>query len=133
MTYGLSTKVAMGFTDALAATRKQLAAEGFGVLTEIDMAAALKTKLDAEITPHVILGACRPQLAYAAVQAEPSIGLLLPCNVVVRAADAQTTIVEVIDPSVMVDLTENPAMQIVADEARERLGRALEALTKAAQ
>ena len=133
MTYGLSTKVAMGFADALAATREKFVVFKVAVLTEIDMAATLKTKLDVEITPHVILGACRPQLAYAAVQAEPSIGLLLPCNVVVRAVDAQTTIVEVIDPSVMVDLTENPAMQSVADEARERLGRALETLTKAAQ
>ncbi len=105
-----------------------MAENGFGVLTEIDMRATLKTKLDVEIRQQVILGACRPPLAYAALQAEPSIGMLLPCNVVVRALDESTTVVETLDPEEMVSLTNNPKLAPVADEARVRLIAALESL-----
>ncbi|HET8987044.1 MAG TPA: DUF302 domain-containing protein [Humibacillus sp.] len=129
MHYALSTTVAAGFDETLAATRAQLAEVGFGVLTEIDMAATLKAKLDVDIPPQVVLGACRPPLAHAALQAEPSIGLLLPCNVVVRAADEGHTVVEAIDPSSMVRITGNDGLADVAADARERLGRALESLT----
>ena len=129
MHYALSTTVAAGFDETHAATRAQLAEVGFGVLTEIDLAGTLKTKLDVDIPAQVVLGACRPPLAHAALQAEPSIGLLLPCNVVVRAADDGHTIVEAMDPGAMVAITGNDALLEVATDARERLARALESLT----
>ena len=103
--------------------------QGFGVLSEIDLAATLKAKIGAEVAPQVILGACRPPLAHAAIQAEPSIGLLLPCNVVVRAVDDATTLVEAMDPDVMVTLTGNDALAEVARDARQRLSAALASLT----
>ena len=114
MGYALSTTVNGPFDETLAATREALAAQGFGVLTEIDMAGTLKKELDVDIPPHVILGACNPPNAYKAVQAEPSIGVLLPCNVVVRSAADGTTIVEAIDPATMHELTGNAAMKDVA-------------------
>jgi uncharacterized protein (DUF302 family) len=129
MGYALSTTVRRPFADVLEATRTALADQGFGVLTEIDLAATLKAKIDAEIPPQVILGACRPPLAHAAVQAEPSVGLLLPCNVVVRAVDEGTTLVEAMDPQVMVTLTGNDDLAPVAADAGARLGAALTALT----
>ncbi len=129
MSYALTASVSQPFEATLEATRAALADEGFGVLTEIDLAATLKAKIDADIPAQVILGACRPPLAYAAVRAEPSIGLLLPCNVVVRALDDNTTIVEALDPKIMVTLTRNENMVNVAADARDRLTAALEALT----
>ena len=129
MSYALSTTVNQPFAPTLEATRSALADQGFGVLTEIDLTATLKAKLDGDIPAQVILGACRPPLAYAAVQAEPSIGLLLPCNVVVRAIDDTTTVVEAMDPEVMVTLTGNEKLAPVAADARERLTAALAALT----
>jgi uncharacterized protein (DUF302 family) len=126
--YALSATVERPFADTLEATRQALVQQGFGVLTEIDLAATLKTKLDVDLPPQVILGACRPPLAYAAIQAEPSIGLLLPCNVVVRAAGDTTTLVEAMDPEAMVTLTANDELQGVADEARTLLAAALENL-----
>lgn len=128
MSYALTTTVDQGFDETVAATKERLAAEGFGVLTEIDMAGTLKAKLDVDVPPQVILGACRPPLAHAALQAEPSIGLLLPCNVVVRSLDDDHTMVEAMDPDIMKQLTANPGLDAVAAEARERLGRALAAL-----
>ena len=132
MDYTLTTTVDADFDATLTATRAQLAEVGFGVLTEIDLAATLKTKLDVDIAPQVILGACRPPLAYAALEAEPSIGVLLPCNVVVRALGTGRTIVEAMDPATMVELTGNDQLADVAADARERLGRALEALARPA-
>ncbi|MEO8556894.1 MAG: DUF302 domain-containing protein [Actinomycetota bacterium] len=129
MSYALTTTVARPFADTLAAARASLADQGFGILTEIDMQATLKAKLDVDIPPQVIFGACRPPLAYSALQVEPSIGLLLPCNVVVRALDDDTTVVEAIDPQIMVALTGNDALSLVADEAGQRLAAALDALT----
>jgi uncharacterized protein (DUF302 family) len=129
MGYALSTTVGRPFTDVLEDTRTALADQGFGVLTEIDLAATLKAKLDVEVPAQVILGACRPPLAHAAIQAEPSIGLLLPCNVVVRAVDDQTTVVEAMDPEVMVTVTHNDALAPVASDAGERLSAALRALS----
>jgi uncharacterized protein (DUF302 family) len=131
MSYALTTTVRSPFADALAATRASLTDQGFGILTEIDLQATLKAKLDADIPPQVILGACRPPLAYAALASEPSAGLLLPCNVVIRAADDETTIVEALDPQVIVSLTQNDALSPVADEVGQRLAAALATVTQA--
>jgi uncharacterized protein (DUF302 family) len=128
--YAITAAVRGSFDDVLAATRQALAHQGFGVLTEIDIRATLKAKLDVDVEPQVILGACRPPLAHAALQAEPSVGLLLPCNVVVRAVDDDTTLVEALDPAVMVSLTGNEALAPVATEAGQRLAAALDALTR---
>ena len=127
--YALSTSVPRSFDETVTATREALVEQGFGVLTEIDIKATLKAKLDVDVADQVILGACRPPLAYASLQAEPSIGLLLPCNVVVRSVDASTTLVEAVNPQTMVALTDNGALQAVADEATERLTAALATLT----
>ena len=129
MGYALSVTVRQPFAEVLDATRSALSDQGFGILTEIDLAATLKEKLDADIAPQVILGACRPPLAQAALEAEPSIGLLLPCNVVVRSVDEGSTLVEAMDPAVMVTLTRNENLTGVATDARERLTAALAALT----
>lgn len=129
MGYALSTTVDRPFQQTLAAVREALQQQGFGVLTEIDLKATLKAKLDVDVEPQVILGACRPPLAHAALQAEPSVGLLLPCNVVVRASGAESTVVEALDPATMVDLTGNEALSDVATDAKGRLQAALEALT----
>lgn len=128
MGYALSTTVDQPFEQTLAATRSALAHQGFGVLTEIDLAATLKDKICADLPAQVILGACRPPLAHAALLAEPSIGLLLPCNVVVRALADGETLVEAMDPAVMVTMTGNEALSDVANEARELLTNALVAL-----
>ena len=129
MGYALSTTVDRPFEQTLGAVREALRQQGFGVLTEIDLKATLKAKLDVDVEPQVILGACRPPLAHAALQAEPSVGLLLPCNVVVRASGAESTVVEALDPATMVDLTGNEALSDVATDAKGRLQAALEALT----
>jgi uncharacterized protein (DUF302 family) len=128
MSYALSTTIHKPFDESLAATREALVAHGFGVLTEIDMAATLKKKLGVDIAPQVILGACNPPTAYEAIQAEESIGLLLPCNVVVRSVDAGTTTVEAIDPETMHQLTGNDAMRPVAQRIGGMLQAALDSL-----
>ena len=132
MGYALTTIVDKGFEDTLQATRAALSEQGFGILTEINLKATLKAKIDADIAPQVILGACRPTLAHAAIQAEPSIGLLLPCTVVVRALAEHRTAVEAMDPAIMVQLTGNDALSGVADEASTRLRAALTSLGAAA-
>lgn len=129
MNYAITTTVEQSYDTAVAQVRAALADQGFGVLTEIDLQATMKAKLDADIAPQVILGACRPPLALAALRAEPSIGLLLPCNVVVRALDDTTTAVDAVDPQTMVSMTDNPALQGVADDASRRLRAALESVT----
>ena len=129
MGYAISTTVEQPYANVLDRVREALADQGFGVLTEIDIQATMKAKLDVDVAPQIILGACRPPLAHAALQAEPSIGLLLPCNVVVRSLDEQTTIVEAVDPQTMVAMTDNPALQGVADDASGRLTAALDSLT----
>jgi uncharacterized protein (DUF302 family) len=126
VSYGTSTVVGLPFGETVAAIRDALAEQGFGVLTEIDMAATMKAKLDVDLPPQVILGACNPPLAYRALQAEPSIGLLLPCNVVVRTVDAEHTMVETLDPRVMVTITGNPALAEVADDAATRMATVLD-------
>ncbi len=128
MTYALHTTLAQPYATAVDQVRTALAEQGFGVLTEIDLQATLKAKLDVDIAPQVILGACRPPLAHAALQAEPAIGLLLPCNVVVRALDDTSTAVDAVDPQTMVAMTDNPALQAVSDDATTRLRAALTSL-----
>lgn len=129
MSYALSTTTERPFADALTAVREALAAQGFGVLTEIDLAATLKAKLDVDIAPQIILGACNPVLANEALGTEPQIGLLLPCNVVVRAGDNGRTVVEAVDPDVLVQLSGNDALQRVARDAGTRLRAALAAVS----
>jgi uncharacterized protein (DUF302 family) len=130
MDYTLSTTLAMAYDDAVAATREALADQGFGILTEIDLAATMKAKLDVDLPPQVILGACRPPLAYEAIQVDPSIAAVLPCNVVVRTIDEGTTVVEAFDPAVMMGMSDQPALGRVAADARQRITAALAALTQ---
>jgi uncharacterized protein (DUF302 family) len=131
MGYALSRTVNRPFDDTIADVRAALQDQGFGVLTEIDLKATLKAKLDVDIEPQVILGACRPPLAHAALQAEPSIGLLLPCNVVVRGTGSDQTVVEALDPATMVDLTGNEDLNQVATDAKTRLEAALDTVAGA--
>lgn len=131
MDIALSTTTTLTFDDAVAATRAALAEHGFGVLTEIDVQATMKAKLDADMEPYLILGACNPPLAHQALGVDPSIGLLLPCNVVVRRADG-VTVVQAMDPQLLVDVMHEPALKAVADEAAQRLSNALALLPKAA-
>ena len=128
MTYGTTVTLDRPFAETVDRVREELKAEGFGVLTEIDMTSTMRSKLGEEMEDYVILGACNPPLAHAALQADRSIGLLLPCNVVVRAADSGT-VVEALDPQIMVSLSDNPELKAVADDAAARLGRVLERLS----
>lgn len=128
MSYGITTTLDQPFEETLEAVRVALTAQGFGILTEIDMAATMKAKLDVDIAPQVILGACNPPLAHRALQVEESIGLLLPCNLVVRAVGAGRTTVEALDPKVMVTVTGNDELRSVAADAASRLKAALRSL-----
>ena len=124
MEIALSTTTTLSFDDAVAQVREALAEQGFGVHTEIDVQATLKARLDVDVEPYLILGACNPPLAHRALQLEPTIGLLLPCNVVVRVASGVTH-VQAMDPQLMVTVIDKPGLQTVADEAGERLRRVL--------
>ena len=128
MTYGTSITVDAPFADAVARVRAALATQGFGVLTEIDVTATLEAKLGEHIEDYIILGACNPPFAHQALEVDRSIGLLLPCNVVVRAGSAGT-IVEALDPQVMVTLTGRAELKPVADAVAGRLAAALAELT----
>ena len=124
--YGIGTTVNMSYTEAVERTRAALAAEGFGILSEIDIAATLKKKLDVEFRPYVILGACNPPLAFRALSAERDIGLLLPCNVVVYAADEPgRSVITAMDPVEALQLTGNTDIRSIAEEVRARLERVL--------
>jgi uncharacterized protein (DUF302 family) len=113
------------YAEAVERVRGALADQGFGILTEIDLKATLKSKLDVDVPPQIILGACRPALAYEALSVDPSIAAVLPCNVVVRAVDETTTIVEAFDPDAMMGLADNAALHTVATDAKQRLTAAL--------
>ena len=106
--------------------------EGFGILTEIDVAATLKAKLGLERSPYLILGACNPGLAHGALEIDPSIGALLPCNVVLRESESSGTIVEIIDPVAALGIAGSPGIAPVATEAAERLRRVLDGVVSAA-
>ena len=129
--YTLTRTVGLPYEAAVERVRDALSEQGFGILTEIDIAATLKKKLDVDVDPQIILGACRPQLAHQALQAEASVAALLPCNVVVRGIDASSSVVEAVDPQTMVTLTGNGDLASVADDAGTRLGDALDALPPA--
>lgn len=126
--FTITTTINQSYDDTVAAVREALGDQGFGVLTEIDLQATLKEKLDVDIAPQLILGACRPPLAYEAIQAEPSIAAVLPCNVVVRALDHDATLVEAFDPDAMMGLADNSALHTIAGDAKERLVAAFAAL-----
>lgn len=126
--YGITKRLAKtSLTDARARVTEALKAEGFGVLTEIDVQTTLKNKIGADIEPYVILGACNPKLAHRAIAAEPGIGLLLPCNVVLTA-DGNDTVVSAASPRVMFEVTKaTNELDAIASEAEERLRRAIAA------
>ena len=132
MSYGSSVSLDVPFSEAVARVRAALAGQGFGVLTEIDVTATLQAKLGEQIEDYVILGACNPPLAHRALAADRSIGLLLPCNIVVRATPGGT-VVEALDPQIMATLTGRPELKPVADEAARRLAAALAGLKKREQ
>jgi uncharacterized protein (DUF302 family) len=128
MKYFDSVRLNVPYEDAVGKVREALAEQGFGVLTEIDVRATLKSKLGAEMEDYVILGACNPPLAHRALDADRTVGLLLPCNVVVRAADGGS-VVEVLDPRMIATVAGRAELDSVAEEAGRRLSAALAALT----
>ena len=125
---GLTVKLHTDYETALQKVTDALKAEGFGVLTEIDVKATLKKKLDVDFRPYKILGACNPPLAYRALTAAPEVGLLLPCNVTVAQVDDGIE-VGIIDPLGMMGFVQHPDLEPVAEEARQRLERVAKALT----
>jgi uncharacterized protein (DUF302 family) len=125
--YVFGKTVGLGFDKAIARVTEALGKEGFGVLTEIDVAATLKKKLGLDMPPYRILGACNPQFAHQAIEFEPQIGALLPCNVVVREEKGKTRI-DIMDPQAVLQLVERPEIEGIATEVRKRLERVLAAL-----
>ncbi len=128
--YTLSATTELGFTEAAERVRDELKTEGFGVLCEIDVQATLKEKLGVDGEPYLILGACNPPLAHQALQAEPELGVLLPCNVVVYTRDGQTHI-SAIDAERMLSIVGNDQLAAVAAEVRDKLARVVERAAKA--
>ncbi|PBC40105.1 DUF302 domain-containing protein [Rhodococcus sp. ACS1] len=132
MTLALSTTLHTSFADAVDRTRQALADQGFGILTEIDMKATLKAKLGEDMEDYLILGACNPPLAHRAVTVDRQIGLLLPCNVVVRAdpTDPGTVLIDAMNPQVMIQVADQPGLGAVADDATAALQAAIETLSR---
>ncbi len=136
MTYTHTITLSLPYAEAVERTRAALADQGFGILTEIDVTATFEEKLGAEaaeaVGDYIILGACNPGLASKALAAEPELGALLPCNVVVRAVGPEQAVVEALDPQTMVQLSNSDAVRDVADDADARLKAALSALSEGA-
>ena len=128
MQYVFGKTIQMSPQKALERVTQELSKEGFGILTEIDVAATLKKKLGVDVPPYRILGACNPQFAHRALQAEPQIGALLPCNVVVRVDASGKTLVEIMDPRAVLELVGRPEIATMAGEVRGRLERVLAAV-----
>ncbi|MBK9927832.1 MAG: DUF302 domain-containing protein [Anaerolineales bacterium] len=126
--YYFNTTIELSFNDAVAKVTEELKKEGFGVLTEIDMAGTLKKKLDVDMRPYKILGACNPPFAHKAVQADEHIGLYLPCNVIVRDVGDGKTEVAAVDPLVAMSQVENPDLEPIAVEVQAKLQRVIAAL-----
>lgn len=126
--YGFRTTLNVPYEEAIEKATAALKEEGFGVLTEIDVKATLKKKLNADFRRYIILGACNPKLAYQALQNELEIGLLLPCNVIVYETDEGQSVISIVDPLSMLGVVENPKLDPIAQEARTRLQRLIEAL-----
>lgn len=126
--YGFGKSVASSFDAAIEKVTQELQKEGFGILTDIDVATTLKKKLNQDMPPYRILGACNPPLAHRALEAEPSIGLLLPCNVVVRQDDVGKVQVEFMDPNAVLDLVNKPEVHQLASEVRQKLERVMQSL-----
>ena len=126
--YGTSISTGLAYSDAVAATREALRTEGFGVITEIDVKATMQEKLGIEYPGYVILGACNPRLAHRALTEEKELGLLLPCNVIVYETP-DGAVVSALDPALMSEVTDNPALGDIATEAASALERVLEALS----
>jgi len=126
--FGFGKTVDLGFEEAVETVTEELGKEGFGVLTEIDVQATLKKKLGEDMRPYKILGACNPPLAHQAVSAVPEIGLLLPCNVLVRETDDGTVRVSFMDPGSVLGLVDNPDVAPLAAQVKEKLERVLAAL-----
>lgn len=127
--YGFSKKLEhTSFDQVVGQVTEALKAEGFGILSEIDVKATLKKKLDIDFRRYLILGACNPPLAHRSLETEPHIGLFLPCNVVVQEEKNGTIVVSIADPKVMFTLVDNPAIQPIAEEAEQRLRRAMDRL-----
>ena len=127
--YDLSVTLDLPYEKAVAGVRAALKEQGFGILTEIDVKATMREKLGVEMEPYVILGACNPPLAHRALEVDRLIGLLLPCNVVVRAEGSERSIVQALDPKVMIEVPEREELRPIAEEARNRIRAALETLT----
>ena len=126
--YYFNKTVELSFEDAIARITEELKKEGFGILTEIDMAGTMKKKLDVDLRPYKILGACNPPFAYKALQAESHIGIYLPCNVIVQDVGDGKTEVAAVDPLVAMSQVENPALEPVAKEIQAKLQRVIENL-----
>jgi uncharacterized protein (DUF302 family) len=126
--YAFRAKLNLPYEQAVAKATEALKEQGFGVLTEIDVQATLKKKLDVDFRKYVILGACNPPLAHRALTAELEVGLLLPCNVIVYEQEGGS-IVSILDPIAMIGIANNPNLDPIAHEARERLQRVIKALT----
>lgn len=131
--YYVSTVLPMAYADALQLTREALKEEGFGIITEIDIQKTLKEKIGADFRPYTILGACNPKLAFEALQLEDKVGTMLPCNVVVQQIDSGTSEVAAIDPVASMQAIDNAKLKEAAQEVRNRLTRAIDALARTRQ